>query len=88
MRTTVDIDPHLLRRLRDEAHRRAVPFKEFLMTVIRRGLEDRPARSRARYRSPSFPMGETAPGLDLDKALALAGALEDEEIVRKFQQRK
>jgi hypothetical protein len=88
MRTTVDLDPHLLKRLRAEAHRRGVPFKDMLTTVLRRGLEHRPAAPAARYRCPTFAMGRQPESLNLDKALAIAGALEDEEIARKLALRK
>jgi hypothetical protein len=87
VRTTVDIDPHLLKRLRDEAHRRGTTFKAFLAGVIRRGLEDPPA-PRARYRCPTFAMGEPRGDVDLDKALAIAGRLEDEETTRELARRK
>jgi hypothetical protein len=86
MRTTLDIDDFLLRRLRDEAHARGLPFKEMVNRVIQRGLDDpRPAR-RAKYRCPSFAMG--APLRSLDKALALADALEEGERAWKLNQRK
>jgi hypothetical protein len=88
MRTTVDLDPHLLKRLRAEAHRRGIPFKELLTTILQRGLEDRPAGSRARYRCPTYAMGEPLASLNLDKALNIAAALEDQEIVRKLRLRK
>ena len=85
MRTTIDLDPHLIRRLREEAHRQGIPFKQLLTAVLRRGLDAGP--SRTRYRVPTFAMG--SPGtLDLDKVLAIAGALEDEEISRKLRLRK
>ncbi|MHB1862848.1 MAG: hypothetical protein ACYCVL_07730 [Gemmatimonadaceae bacterium] len=74
MRITVDLDPHLLRHLRDEAHRRGVPFKELLEVVVRRGLETRPAHGAMGYRCPAFSMG--TPRRPLDKALDLADALE------------
>lgn len=85
MRTTVDLDPHLLKRLRAEAHRRGVPFKEMLTAVLRRGLEQQPA-ARARYRCPTFALGRQ--DFSLDKALAAAASLEDEEIARKLALRK
>lgn len=85
MRTTVDLDPHLLKRLRAEAHRRGVPFKDVLTAALRRGLEQRPAAT-ARYRCPTFAMGRT--DLSLDKALAIAASFEDEEIARKLALRK
>jgi hypothetical protein len=77
MRTTVDIEPTLLKRLRDEAHRRGIPFKDMLTSVIRRGLEDRREPGR-RFRTPTFAMGELRRGTDLRKALRIAEALEDE----------
>ncbi|HTR77938.1 MAG TPA: hypothetical protein VMH39_07500 [Gemmatimonadaceae bacterium] len=88
MRTTVDLDPHLLKRLREEAHVKGVPLKELLTTVLQRGLAERPPRSRARYRCPTFAMGPVAAGVDLDRALPLAHALEDAEIARKLVLRK
>jgi hypothetical protein len=88
MRTTVDIDAHLLKRLRAEAHRRGVSVKEFLAGILRRGLEERPARARTRYRCPAYSLGVPNPGFDLDKALAAAAVLEDEETSRKLALRK
>lgn len=85
MRTTVDIDRHLLKRLKDEAHERGISFKRHLNRVLRRGMEA-PARELEPYRCPSFAMG--APLRPLDRALALADALEDEEIARKQALRK
>jgi hypothetical protein len=86
MRTTVDLDPHLLKRLRTEAHRRGVSFKALLTRVLQRGLEDRPAAAATPYRCPEFSMG--APQLPLDRALALADALENEEVARELPLRK
>lgn len=88
MRTTVDIDSHLLKRLRDEAHRRDVPFKELLTTILRRGLDERPAAGRSRYRCPTYPMGSVGDSVDVDKALRIVGQLEDEETSRKIRLRK
>jgi hypothetical protein len=86
MRTTVDVDPHLLKRLRAEAHRRGVPFKELLNRVLHRGLEERPEPAARPYRCPTHAMGP--PLRPLDKALALADALEDEETARELTLRK
>lgn len=87
MRTTVDIEPLLLKRLRAEAQRRGIPFKELLQGILRRGLEDRRATG-GRYRARTFPMGLPAHPVSLDKALALAAALEDDEIARELAMRK
>ncbi len=90
MRTTVDIDSALLRRLRDEAHRRRLSFKALLNRVLHRGLEasGRSPRGSPPYRCPTFPLGQPSAHVNLDKALAVAGALEDEEIARELSLRK
>lgn len=88
MRTTVDLDAHLLKRLRAEAQRRGVTFKEMLSGVLRRGLDEPRAASPARYRCPTFAMGVRTPLIDLDKALAIASGLEDDELARKLALRK
>lgn len=85
MRTTVDLDPALLKRLRIEARQRGVTVKELLATLLRRGLDDRPA-PRKRYRMPRHALG--IPRIDPDKALHHAAALEDEEILRELALRK
>lgn len=86
MRTTIDIDGHLLKRLRDTAHREGVSFKALLQRVLLRGL-DAPARVRpASYRLPTHSMGVAL--RPLDKALALADALETEEVTRELAQRR
>ena len=86
MRTTVDLAPHLLKRLRDEAHRRGVPFKDLLNGVVRSGLDERPAPRAKAYRCPAFSLG--APLRSLDKALAVADALEEDEVARELMLRK
>ncbi len=88
MRTTVDIEPGLLKRLRHEALRRRVPFKHLLNRLLRQGLETQPAATAGRYQCPTFAMGTPAPTVALDKALGLAAALEDAETLRELQLRK
>lgn len=85
MRTTVDIEDDLLRSLRAEAARRRLPFKHLLNRLLRAGLEGRAARP-AGYRCPTFAMG--APTHDLDKALGIAAALDDDAVRRKLDLRK
>ena len=41
-----------------------------------------------RYRVPAVSLGSVRRGVDLDKALALADSLEDEELVHKLELRK
>ena len=86
MRTTVDIEPGLLKRLRHEALRRGVPFKHLLNRLLRHGLEAPSAAAARRYQCPTFAMG--APTGSLDKALGLAAALEAEEVAREIALRK
>ena len=86
MRTTVDIEPGLLKRLRAESHRHGVSFKELLNRVLHRGLEAGSRAGAVPYRCPTFAMG--APTRSLDKALAVADALEDAEIARELGLRK
>lgn len=86
MRTTIDIDDYLLRQLRQKAHDEGLPLKEVLNRVIHRGLEQPRPKARQPYRCPTFSMG--APLRPLDKALALADALEDEERARKLRMRR
>ncbi|MGH7636894.1 MAG: hypothetical protein ACREOK_04515 [Gemmatimonadaceae bacterium] len=86
MRTTVDLDATLLKRLRIEARRRGVTVKELLATLLRRGLDEKVSPTR-RYRCPSFSMGNPA-GVNLDKALSVAAGLEDDEHARELTLRK
>ena len=86
MRTTIDLDESLLTRLRNEAHREGVPFRALLHRVILRGLEAPTAPSETTYKTPSVYMGQVREGVNLVKALQLAAALEDEEIIRKMSE--
>ena len=82
MRTTVDIDPSLLKRLRDEAHRRGIPFKDMLTSVLHRGLDERRERVRP-FRMPTYAMGEVRAGIDLTKALRVAEELGDADYIAR-----
>lgn len=88
MRTTVDLDPALLKRLRIAARRRGVTVKELLAQLLERGLDEQAATGarRARFRTPTFAMGR--PYADLTKALDVAAELDDEETLRKLSLRK
>jgi plasmid stability protein len=86
MRTTVDIDPGLLEKLRVEAARRGTSVKALLNSALRAGLAARVAEPAATYRLNTVSLG--APKMDLDRALRVADALEDEEHLRDLQRRK
>lgn len=85
MRTTVTLDDDVAARLKRAARERGVSFKEALNSSVRQGLE-REAPSQP-YRVPTRKLG-VKPGVDLDRALALASELEDAETVRKLALRK
>lgn len=61
---------------------RGASFKEALNDAIRDGLAPRADR-RPPFRTPTSDMG--LPGVSLDRALALAAELEDEELVRRMR---
>lgn len=88
MRTTVDLDPDLLERVRTESTRSGRSFREELNRVIHRGLFASGTRVAEPYLSPTFALGPVPESIDLDKALALASVLADRETVRKLQLRK
>ena len=64
---------------------RGLTFKQAVNLAIREGLS--PGTERRPFRTPTFHMG-SASGGPWDKALRLAGELEDEEIARKLSIRK
>ena len=86
MRTTVTLDPDVAAKLKQDAQRRGVSFKEALNSSVRRGLGDAGPTPRP-YRVPTRRLG-VKPGVDLDHALSLAAGLEDAEAVRKLSLRK
>lgn len=88
MRTTVRLDDELLEQLRIRAHREHVSITRLINRALRAGLRAGVGgrRAQAKYRERVHGMGE--PRLSLDKALALAGALEDDGIVRELAARK
>ena len=86
MRTTVTLDPDVAAKLKADAHKRGVSFKEALNGNLRRGLDSAQAKS-VPFKVRPRKMG-VKPGVNLDKALSLAGRLEDEEVLRKISLRK
>jgi hypothetical protein len=87
MRTTVTLDPDVVAKLKEEMRKKDISFKEALNSSVRRGL-DSGERARSKpYKVRTAKMG-ARPGVNLDKALRLAGELEDEEILRKMALRK
>ena len=81
MRTTVTLDADTEQLLRRRMAEQKISFKRALNDAIRAGL--------CREDSDTTPFTRTVdmgvPRVNLDKALQLAGELEDEEIVRKMR---
>ncbi len=89
MRTTTTIDDDLAATLKEASRRSGKPFKQVLNETLRAGLQAQQAPPQARrYRLRPNSLGGVVPGIDLDKALRLADALEDEAIVRELEARK
>ena len=88
MRTTLAIADDILRELRALAHKNSVSLTRAANDVLRAGLDRRVGRSarRRRYREEVADLGK--PRVDLDRALRLAARLEDEETLRKLEERK
>jgi hypothetical protein len=83
MRTTVTLDPDVERLIRDAMRERATSFKEVLNDAARIGLSGRESRRTKKFTQKTFRMGD-AQGFRWDKALAVADAIEDEELSRKL----
>ena len=89
MRTTLTLDEQIARALKAAAHRSGKPLKQVVNETLRAGLAAGHSPGRARpYRVKPASLGGVLPGFDLDKALRLADALEDQEISREIAQRK
>ena len=88
MRTTLTLEDDLARALREEARRSGRPLKGIVNETLRVGLAARRSPAARRYRLTPVSLGGVVPGVDLDKALRLAEALEDEATARKLELRK
>ncbi|HEY2055233.1 MAG TPA: hypothetical protein VGH14_14975 [Solirubrobacterales bacterium] len=82
MRTTLTLDPDVAAKLKEEARRQGISFKEAVNSNLRRGLATGEP-STSPYRVRPRPM-KAKRGLDLDRARGLADRLEDEEVLRKM----
>jgi hypothetical protein len=74
--------------LKEEARRSGRPLKRVVNDTLRVGLAARRAPAGRRYRLTPVSLGGVVAGVDLDKALRLAEALEDDAIGRKLELRK
>lgn len=83
MRTTVTLDPDTEQIVRQRMTDRGVSFKQALNEVIRSGA--RGGADMTAFQTTVRAMGR--PAVNLDRALALAAELEDEELVRRMRRR-
>ena len=82
------LEDRLFKELKKLAHETDAPLKEVIDKALREGLQRLRAAPRPKpYRAKTFKLGQPT-GVDLDKALDLAAAGEDEEILRKMVLRK
>ncbi len=89
MRTTLTLEDQLAKALKKEAFRTNRSFKEVVNTTLRAGLAAARGSVEPRgFRIEPVSLGGVRPGIDLDRTLALADALEDAEIRRELEQRK
>lgn len=88
MRTTLRVDDDLIRELKTRADQEQLSLTRMINRMLRLGLEAarETRQSPRRYREKPLRMGQ--PKVDLTKALAVAGQLEDEETVEKMNRRK
>ncbi|HXA17301.1 MAG TPA: DUF2191 domain-containing protein [Thermoanaerobaculia bacterium] len=88
MRTTLTLDDQVAKELKEVAHRAGKPFKDVVNETLRNGLSAKHSRPPKAYRLATVSLGGVRAGVNLDKALSLADAIEDEEIARKLELRK
>jgi predicted transcriptional regulator len=89
VRTTLTIDDTTAKKLKQIAHETGKSYKQVVNETLRRGLSATEVREKAApYKLKTVSLGDAAPGYNLDKALAIADSLEDEEIVGKLHLRK
>jgi hypothetical protein len=80
MRTTVTLDPDTEALIAELMRRDGLTFKAAVNQAIRVGLT---RRAGVPFRQRTFRMGFN-PAIPYDKALRLAGELEDQEIMREL----
>lgn len=84
MRTTITLNPEAEALVKKAMRDRHMSFKQVVNDAIVSSLA--PRQSRPPVKLPTHRLGR--PRINLDKALQLAGELEDEEILRKMSMGK
>ncbi len=80
MRTTVTLDPDTEQIVRRRMVERGITFKEALNDAIRDGVA---AGAVEPFRTATASLGTST--VNLDPALQLAGALEDDDLIRRMR---
>ena len=88
MRTTLTLDGDVAAALKRLSRRSGRPLKQVVNEALRTGLRAQAAPSARRYRLKPASLGGLAAGVNLDHALRLADALEDEVLAAKLALRK
>lgn len=89
MRTTLNLDEDLASVLRKAARRGGHSFTAVVNETLRAGLTKSGSQPRPRrYRLEPSSLGGACAGLDLDRAMRLADALEERAIADKLALRK
>ena len=89
MRTTLTIDDSTAKKLKQIAHETGKSYKQVVNETLRRGLAAAKVKEpAASYKLKPSSMGIPVADYNLDKALALADHLENEEIAEKARRRK
>jgi hypothetical protein len=84
MRTTITLDSDVEILIKKLMRERGMSFKDAVNLAIRSGLA--PSSDDTVFATKTFDLGK--PHVPLEKALQLAGELEDEELLRKTALRK
>ncbi len=83
MRTTVDINPDLLKQIRKRADDSGLSFREALNQVIQRGLRAPVKSAVAPFVMPDLGF-RINPSFNVAKATSLAFEMEDDAMLRKM----
>ena len=86
MRTTVTLDSEIEKLIRDTMRERGVSFKQALNDAIRAGLAPQ-RKGTGGFKQKTYSLGAEQ-YFRWDKALAVADAIEDEELNRKLSLQK
>ena len=83
MRTTLTLDPDVERLLKQAMHEQDASFKQVINDALRLGLQKGSREPLPRYEPLTFDLGR--PLVDLARAGALAGELEDLALIEKLR---